>query len=210
MPTRRPYDSRQRKEAAQRNRAAVLAACRDMLFSHGYQATTIRAVADRAGVSPETVYKAFGSKPGLMKALWDVTLAGDDEPLSMAERPALQEVWSTRDPHTKLRLYAAFVHGVHDRLAPLFALLTQAGPEVAEVLATSEAERLTGVTAFVSHLADQGVLEPGADHERCADACWTLTGPHLFTELIAGRGWNADTYQQWLTDMLAATLRTSN
>jgi AcrR family transcriptional regulator len=206
VPTPRSYDSRRRQDAARRNRAAVLSACRELLFREGYQATTVRAVAERAGVSPETVYKAFGNKPGLIKALWDVTLAGDDEPLAMAERPALREVWRTEDPRTKLRLYAAFVHGVHDRLAVLFAVLTQAGPEVAQVVTASEEERLTGVTAFIAHLARQGILRPDTDQARAADACWALTGPHLFTQLTAGRGWDAGTYQQWLADMLAAAL----
>jgi AcrR family transcriptional regulator len=203
---RRPYDARRRHDAARRTRAAVLAACRELLFRDGYEATTIRAVADRAGVSPETVYKTFGGKAGLVKALWDVTLAGDDEPLTMAERPALQEVWRTRDPHTKLRMYAAFVRGVHERLAAVFALLTQAGPEVARVLAVSEEERLAGITAFVAHLAGEGALRPGTDRARVADACWALTGPQLFTQLTVGRGWHADAYQDWLAGILAATL----
>lgn len=205
-PDRRPYDASRRQDAAARNRAAVLAACRELLLGDGYQATTIRAVAGRAGVSPETVYKAFGGKPGLVKALWDVTLAGDDEPLTMAQRPQLQEVWRTRDPHTKLRLYAAFVRGVNERLAALSALLAQAGPEVAQVLAVSESERLTGVTAFLAHLADQGLLRPGTDPAQAADGCWALAGPQLFTQLTTGRGWTAAAYQEWLADLLTATL----
>ncbi|MFJ4340912.1 TetR/AcrR family transcriptional regulator [Streptomyces sp. NPDC088915] len=203
---RRPYDSGRRKQAARRNRAAVLQACRELLFRDGYQATTIRAVAERAGVSPETVYKAFGGKPGLVKALWDLTLAGDDEPLTMAERPQLQEVFETRDARAKLRLYAAFVRGVHERLAALFTLLAQAGPEVGRVLALGEEERVTGVTAFVTHLADTGALPADADTARLADSCWALTGPHLFTQLTAGRGWPADAYEDWLTGMLASAL----
>ena len=83
-PPRRAYNAERRREAAHRNRAAVLEACRDLLFRDGYQATTIRAVAERAGVSTETVYKTFGGKPGLVKALWDVTLAGDDEQIGRA------------------------------------------------------------------------------------------------------------------------------
>ena len=203
---RRPYDSGRRQQAARRNRAAVLAACRELLFRDGYQATTVRAVAERAGVSPETVYKAFGGKPGLVKARWDVTLAGDDEPLAMAERPQLQAVWETRDAHAKLRLYAAFVRGVHERLAALVTLLTQAGPEVGQVLALSEEERMTGVTAFVAHLTDTGVLPAGADTARLADSCWALTGPYLFTQLTTGRGWDADAYEDWLAGMLASAL----
>ncbi|RPE37096.1 TetR/AcrR family transcriptional regulator [Kitasatospora cineracea] len=203
---RRPYDSARRQQAARRNRAAILAAGRELLFRDGYRATTVRAVAERAGVSPETLYKAFGGKPGLAKALWDVTLAGDDQPLAMAERPQLQAVLATLDAHAKLRLYAAFVRGVHERLAALSALLAEAGPEVGQVLALSEDERMAGVSAFVAHLADTGVLPPGTDTARLAESWWALTGPHLYTQLTTGRGWDTDTYEDWLTGLLAAAL----
>ncbi|MFB7776319.1 TetR/AcrR family transcriptional regulator [Streptomyces bauhiniae] len=163
-------------------------------------------MAERAGVSPETLYKAFGGKPGLVKALWDITLAGDDEPLAMAERPQLQAVLATRDAHAELRLYAAFVRGVHERLAALSALLAQAGPDGGQVLALSEEERMTGVSAFVTHLADTGVLPADADAARLADSWWALTCPHLYTQLTAGRGWNTDAYEDWLTGMLFAGL----
>lgn len=203
---RRRYDASRRQDAARRNRAAVLAACRELLFADGYHATTVRAVAERAGVSPETVYKVFGGKTGLIKALWDITLAGDDEPLAMAERPQVAEVWRTQDPHLKLQLYAAFVRGIHERLATLFALLTEAGPDVGQVLATAERERMVGVTAFVGHLADTAVLPPGTDMAHLADACWALTGPQLFNQLTADRGWSVHTYETWLAGLLAAML----
>lgn len=203
---RRAYTSERRQQAARRNRDAVLAAYRALVFRDGYQATTIRAVAERAGVSPETVYKTFGGKPGLVKALWDVTLVGDGEPVAMAERPQLQEVWATRDPRTKFQLYAAFVRGVHERLAALFALLNQAGPEVRQVLAVSEQERMTGVTAFIAHLLDTSILPTGTDAAHLADSCWALTGPHLFTQLTTDRGWDADAYQNWLASMLTSAL----
>ncbi|QKW20114.1 TetR/AcrR family transcriptional regulator [Kitasatospora sp. NA04385] len=203
---RRPYDSGRRQEAARRSRAAILAAGRELLLRDGYRATTVRAVAERAGVSPETLYKAFGGKPGLVKALWDVTLAGDDEPLAMAQRPQLKAVLAARDTHAKLRLYAAFVRGVHERLADLAALLAQAGPDGSQILTLSEEERMTGVSAFVTHLTDTGVLPADADAARLADSWWALTGPHLYTQLTAGRGWNTDAYEDWLTGMLLSGL----
>jgi AcrR family transcriptional regulator len=205
-PPRRAYNAERRRETARRNRAAVLEAFRDLLFQEGYQATTIRAVAERAGVSAETIYKGFGGKPGIVKALWDVTMAGDDEPVAMGQRPQLQEVWRTPDPGTKLRLYATFVRGAHERLAALFAHLAQAGPEVSEVLKTSENERLTGVTAFVTHLSEEGLLRPGADLAAAADSAWALTCPRLFLQLTQERGWPADAYQDWLAAMLVAAL----
>ncbi|MFG2777752.1 TetR/AcrR family transcriptional regulator [Streptomyces prunicolor] len=204
---RRSYNSEGRREAARRNRATVLAACREQLFQDGYHATTVRAVAERAGVSPETVYKSFGGKPGLVKALWDITLAGDDEPVPMGDRPQIQEILRTGELSTKLRLYGAYVRGIHERITPLFALLTQAGPDVGEVLELGEEERLTGVTAFVTHLDETGALGPKADPAHVADAVWALAGPQLYTQLTAGRGWSADTYEKWLADTLTATLK---
>ncbi|MEV7723688.1 helix-turn-helix domain-containing protein [Streptomyces sp. NPDC087917] len=113
---RRSNDSARRRQAARRNRAAVPTAWRELLFRDGYQAATIRAAAEPAGVSPETVHKAFGGKSGLVKAMWNVTLAGDEEPLAMADRPQLRAVWETRDARAELGLYAAFARGVHERL----------------------------------------------------------------------------------------------
>jgi AcrR family transcriptional regulator len=202
----RSYDSTGRAAAAARNRDAILRACRELLFADGVQATTIKAVAERAGVSPETIYKSFGGKPGLMKALWDVTLAGDDGPLPMGERPVLRAVRQIPDPTTKLHAYAGFVRAVHERVAPLFAVLTHAGPDVAEVLAATEQERLTGVTAFVTHLADRGLLRAGADLGRAADGCWVLTGAGPFIQLTGERGWEPAAYQDWLAGMLITSL----
>jgi len=178
-----------------------------MLFADGYRAATIRAVADRAGVSAETIYKAFGGKPGLIKALWDVTLAGDDEPVAMGERAQLREVWATVDPETKMLRYAGFVRGVHGRLARLAAFLAQAGPEAAAVLEAAERERRTPVAAFVDHLADNRMLGPGADRVRVADAFWALTSTTLYTQLIETAGWDGAAYEGWLAGMLATSAR---
>jgi AcrR family transcriptional regulator len=208
MPGPRPYDASSRRESAARNRAAVLAACRELLFRDGYHRMTVRSVAEQAGVSPETIYKAFGGKPGLMKALWDVTLAGDDQPVAIADRPQMHEVRSAADPAEKLRRWARFVTGANQRLAPLHGLLAQAGPEVTQMLATTQQERLTGVRALVTHLADSGLLAAGRDQETAADACWALTGPRLFLDLTTDRGWQPDQYEDWLTRMLTANLLT--
>lgn len=162
-------------------------------------------MADAAGVSVETVYKTFGGKPGLVKALWDVTLAGDDEPVPMGERAELRAVWATPRLDEKLRGYAAFVRGVHERLAPLLAVLTSAGADAAEVLAISERERMAGVSAFVAHLAGPADIVP----EAVTDAFWALTGPHLFIQLIRDRGWSPAAYERWLAAMLAATVEDS-
>ena len=206
MPAPRAYDASSRRESAARNRAAVLAAGRELLIRDGYHRMTVRSVAEQAGVSPETIYKAFGGKPGLMKALWDVTLAGDDEPVPIADRPEMHEVRSAREPAEKLRLWAGFVRGANQRLAALYGLLAQAGPEVTQMLATTQQERLTGVRAFVTHLAAVGLLAPGRDPAAAADACWARSGSRIFLDLTADRGWPPGQYEDWLVSMLTANL----
>ena len=134
------------------------------------------------------------------------TLAGDDEPLPMADRAETREILCARELDTKLQLYAAYVRGIHERIAPLFTLLIQAGPDLGEVLETGEQERLTAVTSFVTHLHEAGTLAPDADRVRTADALWALAGPQLYTQLTIGRGWSPDTYEEWLAATLTATL----
>jgi hypothetical protein len=79
---------------------------------------------------------------------------------------------------------AGFVSGANQRLAPLYGLLAQAGPEVTQLLATTQQERLTGVRALVTH----------------------LTGPRVFLDLTTDRGWQPGQYEDWLVCMLTANL----
>src|SRR5215467_9919547 len=99
---RRSYDSSRRQEQARRNRGRILDAARGAFLARGYGATTIPGIATDAGVSVETVYKAFRNKPGLLKAVFDVAIAGDDEPLTMMQRRALTRVREEPDPREKL------------------------------------------------------------------------------------------------------------
>ena len=96
-------------------------ACYESLLRAGYQGTTIRSVAESAGVSPELIYKTFGGKQGLMKAVYDTVLAGDDEPVPIGQRPEIQRIWATADPGEKVRAYAAFVADLMRRLGGLAA-----------------------------------------------------------------------------------------
>ena len=89
---RRAYDSPRRRQQAQATRRAVLEAARELFTEHGYVATTIGAVAARAGVSPETVYAAFGNKRSLLSELLDVAIVGDDAPVPVLERPWVQQL----------------------------------------------------------------------------------------------------------------------
>ena len=93
----RQYDSSRRQAHARERRAAVLRAALDRFLEQGYSSTTIAQVAGDADVSVETVYKTFGNKAGLLKAVFDVAVAGDDEPVPMVERDDIQRVIAEPD-----------------------------------------------------------------------------------------------------------------
>ena len=75
---KRRYNSSGRQEQARRNRDAILQAAERQLNECGYAGTTVAAVAGEAGVSVETVYKAFGGKAGRNNPnkLYAVDIAG--------------------------------------------------------------------------------------------------------------------------------------
>jgi AcrR family transcriptional regulator len=112
---RRRYDASRRQEQARRSRWAVLQAARRLFLEHGYAATTMPAIATAAGVSVQSVYKAFGNKPALLKTVFDVAIAGDDEPVPMLQRAALGRIRAEPDPRRKLSLYGEFVAEVSPR-----------------------------------------------------------------------------------------------
>jgi len=63
---KRAYRSPRRKEQAEATRHAILEAALALFMEQGFSGTSIREVAERADVSEQTVYKAFGDKVGLL------------------------------------------------------------------------------------------------------------------------------------------------
>src|SRR6188472_1819415 len=73
---RRRYDSGRRQEQARRTRELLMDTAERQFLAAGYAATTVGAIAAEAGVSVETVYKSFGGKSGLVRAIYDRGLLG--------------------------------------------------------------------------------------------------------------------------------------
>jgi AcrR family transcriptional regulator len=206
---RRSYDSTRRKEQAHENRVRILRAASSRFLEHGYAATTIPAIAADAGVSIQTVYKAFGNKAGLLKSVFDMAIAGDDEPVPMVERDEIKHIQADPDARAKLRAYAAFYAG-RAQHAVRFQLLARDAaandPGAAEVWAQMTNERLAGMTQFARHLADGGHLRTGLTVEDARDVLWTFISPQLWELLVVNRGWTTQHYANWMAEMLAAAL----
>jgi AcrR family transcriptional regulator len=206
---RRAYDGSGRAAAAAATRRRVLDAALALFLEQGYAGTTIKAVAEAAGVSPETIYKGFGGKGGLAKAVYDVALAGDDEPVPVADRPVFQALGDSTDPRRTLEIYAELARGIADRAGPLMGVLLDArgaDDEVAALFAQTDAERLVGAEMLVSLLADLGALRSGLTPDVARDVVWTFISWEVHQLLVGRRGWTSDDYERWLADSLAAQL----
>ncbi len=206
---RRPYDSTGRQAHARQNRAAILAAARQLFLDQGYAATTMGTIAAQAGVSAETIYKAFGNKAGLLQALFDTAVSRDEEPTPRSDRVPLDQLWAELDPAKKLRLYGQTLGRSAARVQPVQLLARQAGasdPAAAEVYDRIRSERLASMSEFAGFLEGTGALRAGVSAEEARDVLWTYNSAELWELLVVERGWKPERYGRWIGDALVAAL----
>ena len=207
---RRSYSSARRQEQAGETRRAVVAAASRLFVEKGYAATTVDAIASAAGVSLQTVYNAVGGKPTLLKAAYDVMLAGDDEPIPMFDRPAFHAVIESPDGRTALRHFAALGSEIGARVAPLVGMvLAQAAAgdrDLQAFASTTEDERATGTAHVAAFVAERFGLRPGLSRARAADVLWMLTSPDVRHRLVEVRGWSVAQFETWLAQAMADAL----
>jgi len=200
----RRYDSATRLEKARQTRMRILGAARDLFLADGYVGTTLDAVAARAGVSPQTVYNLVGGKAKLFKTVYDVTLAGDDEPIPIAQRPDYRRIYEAATPREALTIAVTFERILFVRVGPLVALATAqaaAGDkDLRAFVKTIETERATGNRGLVVQFASRFGLRPDLTVDRATEILWTLTGPHPAEQLVIRCGWDWPTYEAWLVD----------
>ncbi len=205
----REYDASGRREKARGTRRAIVEAARTLLEERGYHATTIADVARRSGVSPASVYKGFVTKAALVKEVFDVTIAGDDEPVAVADRPDAQRIQDEPDVRAKLRLYAAGAAVRNDRSARVQLALRNGAtvdPAVYTLWHQAQAQRLTGMTMLARHLVDTGQLRAGIEVDEVRDLLWTCISVEVYDLLVLQRHWSRQAYSDWLARTLISSL----
>jgi len=205
----RRYVSPLRRDAAARTRQAVLGAARELFIAHGYTATTVDEIAGRAGVSKPTVFAAAGSKQAILKQLRDIALAGDDEPVPVAQRPWYREALAEPDPRRGLRLYARNATAIHRRSADMHEVLKSAAAsdrDLRDLWRASEDERRGGAAIVVDALLQKSPLKAGLDRAAAIDIVWVLTSSDIFWRLVRTRRWSDAQFESWLGDTLGEQL----
>ena len=190
-------------------RAAVVEAARELFVERGYGATTIEAIGERADVPLATLYRLFSSKHGLLKAVLDIAIAGDDEDVPVAARPEVRAQLAAEDPRERLAGFVAIVVQLNARVAPLYRVLVSAAgtdADAAALLDTLTEQRQQGQRMISRSLARSGALRPDLRERDAADIVHALLSPDLYRLLVIERGWSHDRYQPWLMETLADQL----
>jgi AcrR family transcriptional regulator len=188
-----------------RTRVAVAEAARSLFLERGYAATTIEAISERSDTPPATVYRLFSSKLGILKAVLDVSIGGDDETVAMAERPQVHALLADEDPTSQLVAFAALLHDVMARVGPVHRILADAAradPDAAALLAEIARQRHEGQRRIAQSLARSGALRPGLRERDTADIIHALASPEVYGLLVLDRGWNGQRYESWLSSIL--------
>lgn len=195
----RAYNSEVRRRGAARNRAAMLDAARELFGRDGLEATTIPAIARRAGVSAQSVYAVFGSKAGLLREL-----------LTSLEADADAEGWWKRihaagDPAPRLGAFADWTTALY---RTGFGLIRAAqrtdGPDVAALRAAGDQRRRDALTAVLAPIASR--LRAGLDLDDAVDRAFVLTGATVYFSCVDDCGWTDEAYARWLTQLLVTDL----
>jgi len=190
-------------------RRAVVDAARALFGERGYGGTTIEAISERADVPSATVYRLFGSKLGILKALLDVSIAGDDAAVAVPDRPAVQAVFDTADPREQLSGFVGVTRDINSRAAPLYEILTSAAradPDAAALLAEYSRQRHEGQRRIARSLARRGALRADLRPREAEDIIHALMSPELYRLLVVERGWSTARYADWLRATLIEQL----
>lgn len=149
---KRPYELGKRLEQMSRTKAAVLAAARAQLEAGGVRDFSMQTLATASGVTRQTIHNLFGTRTGVLDALFDqiaidagmermreVMMAGDGEAMLNGFIQIFSNFW------TKNRMLLKRIHGIA-AIDPEFGKAILARNQRRRMAATRIVERLDGTS----------------------------------------------------------------
>jgi AcrR family transcriptional regulator len=203
----RKYSSAVRDEQAARTRSRILDAASELFLERGYALSTMKDIADLAGVARDTVHAVFGSKAGVLTALIDLRLVPDGSVPNITQRGDARAIKDEVDQRKQIELFASFIAAVSTELRPVFEILRTASavePEMANVFATMDRFRMKNMQTYAKWFADRGPLR--VTTKRAGEMIWALASPDVGRMLCDELGWTQAQHARWLSDTLIRTL----
>lgn len=204
---KRRYDASGRLEQAGRSRDAAIQAAERRFLRDGYANTTIAAIAEDAGVSVDTIYKSFGGKAGLIRAIRARALLGEGTVAAEQRSDALHTRVS--DPREIIRGWGLLTTEVAPRVAPILLLVRDAAatdPELRSLLEELDDDRLRRMTENAHRLHQSGHLRKGLTVPRAAEVLWTYSSPELYELLVLRRAMPIKDYGRFIAEAICAAV----
>lgn len=201
QPVKRQYRSPAREAAAEETRARIREAARELFIAKGYTATTLKDVAERAGVGERTLYDSFGSKFGLMRHTVAMLTMGDESRVPAADRPAAVAARAMVDPREALAAHLRLGTDLMNRAGDLLLVSgANPDPELERSIERGTAAAYDINLQMAQRLHARGELRPGMSAATAADIMFTLTSPGVFHVLRRTRRWGQQRYQDWVIE----------
>jgi len=207
---KRPYDNTRRQAQVRATRLRVIEAAKALFIEHGYPATTLEVTAAAADTSLPTLYRLFPSKRALLKAVLDVSLGGDDQPVAFGDRPEAQAARDEPDPVALVRAFARIGREFMERSSAIMHVLAtaaQVDSDAAQLMEQIRRQRRTGQSRIVAALSARDALDPELEFSEAVDITYVAMSPDVHRILTVECGWTNERYEQWLVRSLRALLR---
>lgn len=198
----RAYDARSRQRAAKLREERVLDVAGTMFAENGWSLTTITAIAQAAGVSPDFIYKKFRSKAQLLLAALRHRAFGPHPDLRTAvEALGIGEMPNLESRVDALVAFAARSMPVMAPLIPALVLAADQDDDAEQFFDGMQATR-RGTTAILA------TLLTGAEQPSMAlvDELFVLTSAPTYLQFVNELSWTDDRYAAWLTGAVIDTV----
>jgi AcrR family transcriptional regulator len=203
---KRQYTSKRRREQAQETRRSILNEALELFTSQGFAETSIREIAERAGVSEQTVYNAFGDKIGLLcgaaEEYADLDVGAEDAAF-------LAALEAEADPLKRIRMVASDSRKVWEsgilEMEQMILNRELRDPRISELAQELLAGKLAGTRAVCAVLFPDSIRRPGLTLDDIAVFGTAMDSAATVTTLRA-LGWGMDQWEEWLVALLTLFL----
>lgn len=203
---KRKYDSSRRKSHALQTHQQILEAAEKLFRLKGYSGASIEAIAQNAGVAPETIYATFKNKKTILSMLIKKSILGDDDnPVPVMLREQIREVAEEKNQKRQIEMFAKRIHLLMTRVAQLIEIMKSASktePEIKRLSKKYVDGRFQGMGFFIDCVMANGALRNKLDKLTATETVWLLTSAEVYNLLTVERGWSGDEYEGWLSQTL--------
>jgi AcrR family transcriptional regulator len=187
-----------RRERSRATHWKIVEAAHGLFTTQGYVTTTMAQVAEAAGVAVQTVYFVFHTKAALLARAIDFAVMGKEAPRPPEEQPWYRAMMDAPGIEEALRHLVTGVGGIMPRVIPLnLAARASDDPELARVMADSEAWRADGYRAITEILCSKASLRAGLDPERATHLLLLYVGEDVYHVLVDTYGWPHEDWVAW-------------